>query len=167
LNSADEKQCKRCAQQNKDAIVKGGCKSKDEENVKRVAKEICELQYVAPVAKVHIDKVVVRSSVEGKKWQPKLTFKIADSETNQKVKDVKFTILMSYGNKIRQKNCTSKSNGNCKFKLNKVRARSVKIGFLGASGNGVVYDGSNNKNRKGCKVFSDDCLTFDILAPVQ
>jgi len=169
LNSADEKQCNRCVQQNKDVILKGGCKSKDKKNVKRVTKEICELQYVAPLAKVHIDKVVVRSSVKDTKWKPKLTFKIADSETNQKVKDVKFTILMSYGKKNRQKTCTSKSNGNCKFKLNKVSSStaSVKIGFLGASGDGVVYDGSNNKNHKGCKVFSDDCLTFDILAPVQ
>jgi len=170
LNSPNKNKCNRCVKENKDVIQKGGCKSKDQKNLKRVAQEICELQYVVvPLPKVHIDKVVVRSSAKGTKWKPQLTFKIADSETNQKVKDAKFTILMSYGKKIRQKSCTSKKNGKCKFKLNKIAfsTASVKIGFLGASGDGVVYDGSNNKNLKGCKVFSEDCLTFDILAPVQ
>jgi len=227
LNSANENQCNMCLLQNQDVIIEGGCYSKDQKNLKRVAQEICGLQYaaptgsptasptgarttsptstqtssptnsptasptgsptasptgaptgspsaaptgnVAPLAKVHINKAVTRSSVKGKKWKPKLTFKIVDSETNKKVKDVKFTILMSYGKRMRQKTCTSKPKGNCKFNLNKVSSNtaSVKIGFVRASGDGVVYDGSNNKNRKGCKLFSDDCPTFDILAPVK
>jgi len=168
LNQANANKCYKCAKENQDAISKGGCKSKDRENLKRVAKEICEFQDAPPSSKVHIDKVIVGSTARGNGWKPKLEFKIRDSETNEKVKGVKFTIGMSYGNKSKTKSCTSKKTGKCAFKLGKVpkSKASVQIAFLGASSDGVVYDGSNNVNREGCKVFSEDCLTFDILSPV-
>ena len=96
-----------------------------------------------------------------------MTFIIADSETNEKVKDMKFTIVAKYGEKMEEKSCTSDNKGRCNFKLNVISLRtgSVKIGFAGTSGNRAAYDGSNNINHKGCKVFSEDCLTFDIMAP--
>jgi len=168
LNRTNEKKCKKCVDQKKNAIMKGGCESKDKKNVKRVTLEICELQYVVPSSKVHIDKVSARSSKKGKnRWKPKLTFIIADSETNKKVKDMKFTIVAKYGEKMEEKSCTSNNKGRCKFKLDVISlcTGSVKIGFAGASGNGAAYDGSNNINHNGCKVFSEDCLTFDIMAP--
>jgi len=107
--------------------------------------------------------------MKGKKWKPKLRFRIIDLLTNEKVNDVEFTVVMSYGNKRKEKSCTSKNKGWCQFKLNKIplSKTSVKIGFVRASGDGVVYDGSNNSNHDGCKVFSKNCLTFDILAPAQ
>jgi len=49
LNSPNEEKCNECLSKNRDAIIKGGCTAKDkknEENVMRVAMEICELQYV-------------------------------------------------------------------------------------------------------------------------
>jgi len=115
--------------------------------------------------KVHIGKVFTGSFKKGNKWKPTLRFRIIDSVTNEKVKDVEFTIAMSYGKKRKKKSCTSNNKGNCKFKLNKIplSTTSVEIGFVSASGDGVVYDGSNNRKYDGCKVFSEDCLTFGVL----
>jgi len=123
----------------------------------------------SPPAKVHIGEVNSVSSMKGKKWKPKLRFRIIDLLTNEKVNDVEFTVVMSYGNKRKEKSCTSNNEGWCQFKLNKIplSTTSVKIGFVRASGDGVVYDGSNNSNHDGCKVFSENCLIFDILAPAQ
>lgn len=64
--------------------------------------EICELQYAVPT-KVHIAKNFTGSSKKSTKWKPILTFTIDNSETNEKLKDMKFTIVVKYGTKLEER----------------------------------------------------------------